>query len=952
MPALVALLAALALLSAGSRSSVAGVNSSAVVRVQSPGEGDGSAGLSRCPGRCRCEVDGLLHRVDCSDLGLREVPRNLSVFTSYLDLSMNNLTVLSSGELSNLHFLEELRLAGNDLSFIPRGAFNGLYNLKVLMLQNNQLRSVPDEAFNNLHNLQSLRLDANHISDVPAGCFSGLRSLRHLWLDDNSLTDVPVEALSDLPALQAMTLALNHISHVPDHAFSKLGRLVVLHLNNNRIVSMGTSCFHGLHSLETLDLNYNSLVEFPTAIRSLSHLKELGFHSNNIQSIPEHAFTGNPSLITIFFYDNPIQAVGRSAFQNLPELRTLSLNGAADITEFPDLTGTKSLESLTITGARITSLPGSVCEQLPKLQLLDLSFNQIQTLPSFSGCESIQKIDLHHNEVEELEENTFAGLMSLRSLDLSWNRLSSVKLNSFSALPALTKLDLSSNQLSSLPLIGLQSLTHLRLAGNDQLMELIPREDLPRVRVMELPYAFQCCAFVSCERGGGGGGGGGGSSWEREEASDSTGGDAAVLSGGQVDQDWEDFLMEFEDEPKPQHSVHCSPAPGPFRPCLHLLGSWTIRGGVWLIAAISLVSNSLVVLSVFFSPASSVTPPKLLIGLLALVNGLMGVWSGWLAAVDAWTFGSFWRYGAKWETSFLCRLSGFLCVFASQTSLFLLTVAALERCLAATSPTTSPISTSTITSTTFGRSNKPERNSGRSMSQPSVRLSVGLCFLLGFAVTLPPLVAGHSTTSLCLPLPSSSSSSSLAFSVSLVLFDSLCFLLMTLAYTRLYCRASKAPPTSEEEAALTRHVAWLLFSDCLLFLPVAFLSFSALLRLPSTSAAGPEAAKGVLLLVAPLPACINPLLYLLFNPLAREELATLAKRTCGGVAIPKLHSRGGGGGGGGGSTLDSAYDEDAEKQSCDSTQALVVVGGVKEDEEEAAGRGRARHSVAFVAPRR
>lgn len=85
------------------------------------------------------------------------------------------------------------------------------------------------------------------------------------------------------------------------------------------------------------------------------------------------------------------------------------------------------------------------------------------------------------------------------------------------------------------------------------------------------------------------------------------------------------------------------PPPGPFRPCLHLLGSWLIRGGVWLIAALSLVSNSLVVLSVFFSPASSVTPPKLLIGLLALVNGLMGVWSGWLAAVDAWTYGSFWR---------------------------------------------------------------------------------------------------------------------------------------------------------------------------------------------------------------------------------------------------------------------------------------------------------------------
>ncbi len=43
-------------------------------------------------------------------------------------------------------------------------------------------------------------------------------------------------------------------------------------------------------------------------------------------------------------------------------------------------------------------------------------------------------------------------------------------------------------------------------------------------------------------------------------------------------------------------------------------------------------------------------------------------------------FSSFVRYGARWESSFLCRLSGFLCVFSSQTGLFLLTVAALERC--------------------------------------------------------------------------------------------------------------------------------------------------------------------------------------------------------------------------------------------------------------------------------
>lgn len=74
-----ALLAALVLLPAGLRGSGAG--------VEAPRGADGpadAAGRATCPGRCRCELDGLLLRADCSDLELRAVPSDLSVFTSYL----------------------------------------------------------------------------------------------------------------------------------------------------------------------------------------------------------------------------------------------------------------------------------------------------------------------------------------------------------------------------------------------------------------------------------------------------------------------------------------------------------------------------------------------------------------------------------------------------------------------------------------------------------------------------------------------------------------------------------------------------------------------------------------------------------------------------------------------------------------------------------------------------
>ncbi|NXC81622.1 LGR5 protein, partial [Cercotrichas coryphoeus] len=835
-----------------------------------------------CPAPCRCELDGVLLRADCSDRGLTAVPADLSVFTSYLDLSMNNITKLPSNPVHNLRFLEELRLAGNGLTYIPKGAFAGLFSLKVLMLQNNQLRQVPTEALQNLRSLQSLRLDANHINYVPPNCFNGLVSLRHLWLDDNSLTEIPVQAFRSLPALQAMTLALNKIHYIPDYAFGNLSSLVVLHLHNNRIYSLGKKCFDGLHSLETLDLNYNSLDEFPTAIRTLTNLKELGFHSNNIKSIPERAFVGNPSLITIHFYDNPIQLVGKSAFQHLPELRTLTLNGASQLTEFPDLTGTTSLESLTLTGAQITSLPKSACDQLPNLQVLDLSYNLLEDLPCFTACKKLQKIDLHHNEIAEIKADTFRQLAALRSLDLAWNKIKIIHPNAFSSLPSLIKLDVSSNLLSSFPVTGLHGLTHLKLTGNHALQSLITSENFPELKVMEMPYAYQCCAFGACEnhyRIS--------SQWNKDDNStdDFHRKDAGLLQI-QDERDLEDFFLDFEEDLKSHHSVQCSPSPGPFKPCDHLFGSWLIRIGVWTIVGLTLICNALVSATVFRSPLymSSI---KLLIGLIAIVNALMGLASGVLASVDASTFGSFAQYGAQWESGTGCQITGLLSIFASEASIFLLTLAALERAFS------------------VKHAMKFETKS----SIASVKIAISFCFILALIIAVIPLLTGseYGVSPLCLPLPFGESTA-MGYMVALVLLNSLCFLVMTVAYTKLYCSLEKGELDNIWDCSMVKHIALLLFTNCILYCPVAFLSFSSLLNLTFIS---PEVIKSILLVIVPLPACLNPLLYILFNPHFKEDLGSLRKQTL--IWRRSKHA-----------SLISVNSEDIEKQSCDSTQALVT----------------------------
>ncbi|XP_016159741.1 PREDICTED: leucine-rich repeat-containing G-protein coupled receptor 6 isoform X2 [Ficedula albicollis] len=810
-----------------------------------------------CPPQCHCEQDGIALSVDCSELGLSEVPANLSPLTAYLDLSMNNISQLQPSALRHLRFLEELRLSGNHISRIPGEAFSGLYSLKILMLQNNQLSRIPAEALRDLPNLQSLRLDANLISVVPDRSFEGLLSLRHLWLDDNALTEIPVRALNQLPALQAITLALNHIWHIPDFAFQNLSSLVVLHLHNNRIQSLGAKGFDGLHSLETLDLNYNELLEFPGAIRTLGRLQELGFHNNNIKAIPENAFIGNPLLQTIHFYDNPIQFVGQSAFQYLPKLHTLSLNGATDIREFPDLKGTTSLEVLTLTRAGIHFLPRRMCQQLPSLRVLELSHNQIEELPSFHRCQQLEELGLQHNKIHEIRADTFVQLVALRSIDLSWNYIQFIHPEAFVTLHSLTKLDLTDNQLATLPLDGLAGLTHLKLQGNPALSEPFTKESFPKMRVLEVPYAYQCCAYGSCSsffRGS--------SQWEAE-----------------------DMSPEEEDPHKrslelfPGHADnHC-----PFKPCDHLFESWLIRLGVWLIVLVSVLCNGLVILAVFASP-SYLSPVKFLVGSIAGANLLTGVSCSMLALVDSLTYGRFARYGARWESGVGCRVTGFLSVLASQAAIFLLTLAAVQCSLSASCV----------------------RGYGKSPSLGKVKAAACCCLLLSSVAAVLPLfsVGEYGASPLCLPYPiPEGKPTALGFSVALVMTNMLCFLTITGTYIRLYCSLLKGEFSALWDCAMVKHVAWLIFTNCLLYCPVAFLTFSSTLNLFLIT---PEVIKSVFLVVLPLPACLNPLLYLLFNPHFRDDFRLLRQKGQDKGSFPQ-----------------SCRADDMEKSSYDSTQALV-----------------------------
>ncbi|XP_023965147.1 leucine-rich repeat-containing G-protein coupled receptor 4 isoform X2 [Chrysemys picta bellii] len=760
----------------------------------------GGASPPPCPASCSCDGDG---GVDCSGRGLTTVPEGLSAFTHALDISMNNITKL------------------------------------------------PEDAFKNFPYLEELRLDANHITAVPEDSFEGLVQLRHLWLDDNSLTEVPIHPLSNLPSLQALTLALNKITHIPDFAFTNLSSLVVLHLHNNKIKTIGKHCFDGLDNLETLDLNYNNMVEFPEAIKALPSLKELGFHSNYISIIPNGAFEGNPLLRTIHLYDNPLSFVGNSAFQNLSDLHSLVIRGASMVQWFPNLTGTSNLESLTLTGTKISSVPINLCQEQKMLRTLDLSYNNIKELSSFKGCSSLEEISLQHNQIQEIKEDTFQGLTSLRILDLSRNLIQQVHKKAFTTLGAITNLDLSFNELTSFPTEGLNGLNQLKLAGNSELKEALAAKDFVKLRSLSVPYAYQCCAFWGCD------------SYLNSNMEDSSHHDQNVL----IDHDRAtadaDVPNADENEELGQTIIHCTPTTGAFKPCEYLLGSWMIRLTVWFIFLVALFFNLLVMLTIFAS-CTPLSSSKLFIGLISVSNLFMGIYTGILTFLDAVSWGRFAEFGIWWETGSGCKVAGFLAVFSSESAIFFLMLAAVERSFSA----------------------KQIIKNGKSNHLKQFQIAAIFAFLCAMVAGCLPLFhkGEYSASPLCLPFPTGETPS-LGFTVTLVLLNSLAFLLMAIIYTKLYCNLEKEDLSENTQSSMIKHVAWLIFTNCIFFCPVAFFSFAPLITAISIS---PEIMKSVTLIFFPLPACLNPVLYVFFNPMFKEDWKLLRRHITkknGAVAI-------------------------------------------------------------------
>ncbi|PFH53677.1 hypothetical protein AMATHDRAFT_45153 [Amanita thiersii Skay4041] len=391
-----------------------------------------------------------LHTLTCLNVAnnkLKEYPAVLNSMDNIedLDFSFNQIDEIPN-EISRLKRLKRLALVGNRVTRLPFG-FAELRNLKELDCRRNRFTDITiacmlpnittikacynsisslelsvgpcvvvlDVSHNDItqlsltpgarlpHSLSMLKLSYAKLSSIDDNTLGSLISLRELWLDHNSFTSLP-ESLGKLRLLRFFSVSDNKLTTLPE--------------------SIGL-----LGALELFDAHNNNLTELPISLWNCGKLKNLNLTSNLLGNWHDPPVIRRDSEVDM-------DAVGRKA-------STVSLSSGPIL---PPLVF--SLEKLYLGENRLADEVVHLLMLFKELKVLNLSFNDIQDMPSnfFTNLVHLEELYLSGNKLASLPTEDLPRMKRLKTLFLNGNRLQTLP-QELGQVQRLTVLDVGSNQL-------------------------------------------------------------------------------------------------------------------------------------------------------------------------------------------------------------------------------------------------------------------------------------------------------------------------------------------------------------------------------------------------------------------------------------------------------------------------------------------------------------------------
>ncbi|XP_073955601.1 toll-like receptor Tollo [Choristoneura fumiferana] len=420
------------------------------------------------------------------------------------NLSSNFLNDVPPDLFLETKSMKEIYFSNNTMNVLPPALFNGLEHLQILDLSRNLLTSqwVNKDTFTGLLRMVILNLSHNRLNKIGRYVFHDLYSLQKLNLDHNDITSIDEHAFEELRNLHSLTLSNNKITHIHSHLFTDLHVLHELFIDNNLIRHIEENAFENITTIEDLGLNDNLLSSIPISIRKLRSLRSLDIGNNNITHLNRENFRGLSELFGLRLVDNKVTYLNEDTFEYLPQLQVLNLASNSIKHVAPGcFRKNVNLKLLRMDGNEITTFDG-IFSTLNSLVWLNMSQNKILSFDFRSFPNSLEWLDLHQNFIENFVNDDMQSDVNIKLLDLSYNNISQLTVTSIPK--SVEKLYLNHNNLQHIQVGTFSKLQRLSIVtlNNNKLVQLDMNafrldqidedSDLPEFFISENPFVCDC----------------------------------------------------------------------------------------------------------------------------------------------------------------------------------------------------------------------------------------------------------------------------------------------------------------------------------------------------------------------------------------------------------------------------------------------------------------------------
>ncbi|XP_065535728.1 lutropin-choriogonadotropic hormone receptor isoform X2 [Lathamus discolor] len=526
--------------------------------------------------------------------------------------------------------------------------------------------------------------------------------------------------------------------------------------------------------------------------------------SDSLERIEVSAFDSLPTLSEILILNmKNLLHIEDGAFRNLPRLKYLSICNTG-IRQFPDLTQIFSLEAYFILelcdNLRMTTIPQNAFRGMNNESLtLKLYKNGFEDIHShaFNGTKLNQLILRDNKNLRRIHNNALRGAIGP---DVLQNSLLSI-------FDKFSKECESSMRKSTNEMFYRDGSYNTSLWSAEKSMYPFATDEETS------PYSY-----------------------------------SAVFNYGEMT--GFDFEYDFC-QPK---ILTCTPEPDAFNPCEDILGYSFLRVLIWFINILAIAGNFTVLL-VLITSHYKLTVPRFLMCNLSFADFCMGLYLLLIASVDAQTSGQYYNHAIDWQTGSGCSAAGFFTVFASELSVYTLTVITIERW-------------HTIT--------YAMQLDRKLRLRHAVPIMLGGWIFSILIAVLPLLgISSYMKVSICLPMDIETGLSQ-AYILLILVLNVVAFIVICACYIKIYIAVQNPElVAANKDTKVAKRMAILIFTDFTCMAPISFFAISAAFKVPLITVTN---SKILLVLFYPVNSCANPFLYAIFTKAFRRDFFLLMSK--------------------------------------------------------------------------